>query len=100
MWKIARIGQGKHQKAWEQEIRRVHNSNPLQRHNEHVHAAIVLIQTQTLNIRILVAYSLHKMHGRWSLLSPKVHVLYVGNNITLYHQCDKLLQPPNSVENS
>ncbi len=36
MWKIARIGQGKHQKAWEQEIRRVHNSNPLQR-NSHVH---------------------------------------------------------------
>ncbi len=35
MWKIARIGQGKHQKAWEQEIRREHNSNPLQRH-EHV----------------------------------------------------------------
>ncbi len=36
MWKIARIGRGKHQKAWKQEIRRVHNSNPLQRHNEHV----------------------------------------------------------------
>ncbi len=27
MWKI---GRGKHQKAWEQEIRREHNSNPLQ----------------------------------------------------------------------
>ncbi len=36
MWKIARIGRGKHQKAWEQEIRRVHNSNPLQRPS-HVH---------------------------------------------------------------
>ncbi len=36
MLKIARIGRGKHQKAWEQEIRRVHNSYPLQRHNEHV----------------------------------------------------------------
>ncbi len=42
MWRIARIGQGKHQKALEQEIWRVHNSNPLQRHKEHVHAAIVL----------------------------------------------------------
>ncbi len=31
MWKIARIGQGNHKKAWEQEIRREHNSNPLQR---------------------------------------------------------------------
>ncbi len=29
----ARIGQGKHQKAWEQEIRREHNSNPLQCHS-------------------------------------------------------------------
>ncbi len=37
MWKIAGIGRGKHQKAvWKQEIRQVHNSNPLQRHNEHV----------------------------------------------------------------
>ncbi len=27
---------GKHQKAWKQEIRREHNSNPLQRHS-HVH---------------------------------------------------------------
>ncbi len=27
----ARIGRGKHQKAWKQEILRVHNSNPLQR---------------------------------------------------------------------
>ncbi len=35
MWKIARIGQGNHKKAWKQEIRREHNSNPLQRH-EHV----------------------------------------------------------------
>ncbi len=33
MRKIARIGRGKHQKAWEQEIRREHNSNPLQRHS-------------------------------------------------------------------
>ncbi len=31
MWKIARIDQGNHKKAWEQEIRREHNSNPLQR---------------------------------------------------------------------
>ncbi len=31
MWKIARIGQGNHKKAWKQEIRREHNSNPLQR---------------------------------------------------------------------
>ncbi len=29
--KIARIGQGNHKKAWKQEIRREHNSNPLQR---------------------------------------------------------------------
>ncbi len=38
MWKIARIGRGKLQfeKAWKQEIRREHNSNPLQRHS-HVH---------------------------------------------------------------
>ncbi len=34
--KIARIGRGKHQKAWKQEFRREHNSNPLQRHS-HVH---------------------------------------------------------------
>ncbi len=33
MLKIARISQGKHQRAWEQEIRREHNSNPLQRHS-------------------------------------------------------------------
>ncbi len=32
----ARIGRGKHQKAWEQEIWREHHSNPLQRHS-HVH---------------------------------------------------------------
>ncbi len=40
MRKIARIGRGrgKHQKAWKQEIRREHNSNPLQRH-EHVPVA-------------------------------------------------------------
>ncbi len=31
MWKIAKIGQGNHKKAWKQEIRREHNSNPLQR---------------------------------------------------------------------
>ncbi len=37
--KIARIGRGKHQKAFKQEIRRVHNSNPLQRHNEHVYSS-------------------------------------------------------------
>ncbi len=39
MWKIARIGRGKHQKAWKQEIllsRREQNSNPLQR-NSYVH---------------------------------------------------------------
>ncbi len=36
MWKIARIGREKHQKAWKQEIRREQNSNPLQR-NSHVH---------------------------------------------------------------
>ena len=36
MWKVARIGRGKHQKAWKEEIRREHNSNPLQR-NSHVH---------------------------------------------------------------
>ena len=35
MLKIARIGQRNHKKAWKQEIRREHNSNPLQRH-EHV----------------------------------------------------------------
>ncbi len=33
---ITPIGQGKHQKAWKQEIRREHNSNPLQR-NSYVH---------------------------------------------------------------
>ncbi len=29
MWKIARIGRGKHQKAWKQKIQREQNSNPL-----------------------------------------------------------------------
>ncbi len=33
------------------------------------------------------------------ILSPKVHVLYVGNNITLPPNVDKLLEPPNSVGN-
>ncbi len=33
---IARIGRGKHQKAWKQVIRREQNSNPLQRHS-HAH---------------------------------------------------------------
>ncbi len=33
---IYRIGQGKHQKAWKQEIWRVHNFNPLKRPS-HVH---------------------------------------------------------------
>ncbi len=37
MWKIATIGRGKHQKAWKQDNRREHNSNPLQLHS-HVHA--------------------------------------------------------------
>ena len=36
MWKIARIGQGNHKKAWKQEIRREHNSNPLHTHT-HTH---------------------------------------------------------------
>ena len=30
--KVAKIGWGKHQKAWKQEIRRDHNSNSLQHH--------------------------------------------------------------------
>ncbi len=45
--KIARIGRGKHQKAWEQEIRREHNSNPLQRH-EHVHVDAPLASVSQL----------------------------------------------------
>ena len=36
MWNVARIGQGKHQKAWKQESRWVHNSNPLQYLSSHV----------------------------------------------------------------
>ena len=39
MLKIARIGQGNHQKAWKQEIRREHNSNPLQRQSHVLHGS-------------------------------------------------------------
>ena len=38
--KVARIGRWKPQKAWKQEIRRKHNSNPLQ-HHEHVQLALI-----------------------------------------------------------
>ncbi len=41
MWKIARIGrETPPEKAWKQEIRREHNSNPLQRH-EHVQLVLM-----------------------------------------------------------
>ncbi len=42
-------GRGKHQKAWKQEIRREHNSNPLQRH-EHRASADYEIQCIMLHI--------------------------------------------------
>ncbi len=39
---VTRIGRrGKHQKAWKQEIRREHNSNPLQRQIIHMYTFVV-----------------------------------------------------------
>ncbi len=45
--KIARIGQGNHKKAWKQEIRREHNSNPLQRH-EHVQYTVYRLCSRSI----------------------------------------------------
>ena len=44
MFNVARICQEKHEKAKKQEIRRVHNSNPLQRHEHTVSVDITLAQ--------------------------------------------------------
>ncbi len=48
---IARIGRGKHQKAWKKEIRQEHNSNPLQRHEErHEYVQLALIRYISITI--------------------------------------------------
>ncbi len=64
MWKIARIGQGNHKKAWKQEIRREHNSNPLQRQS---HVLVVFpANNYNINTQFLLV-------GWWPILLLYIH---------------------------
>ncbi len=94
MWKIARIGRGKHQKhqkVWEQEIRRVHNYNPLQRHNEHVYVLIHCIsitRKKSVNCQLLhVARSMHASIGTPASMHHIIFHVTIMNGWTVYMPC-------------